>query len=524
MTSLFGFAAQNDQHYINRFEVHCPDFIQLRISLRTLITKLNETDNSTAKEYADCLRSIMSNWLTSPVAFDDSFTSLLNDMGTLETIQRQWGNVIHDAVSDSRAVLVNLQMNQNPLRVFVASQIVAMVADNIDFRIYCHQRSRIYFESIFTDYDIQRPCHNLFICSAASYRTLEPIDVLLKVGPFRSRGWGAVPDAIVSAPRSRSILQVLWSGSKDEEGFGYDPTTGDANLPAGEGYAHIASANWISNARYVFGNNRIDNQNLNAIDDFTSYLVPRQADDSHPVVLIQVDNDYGVLWPPLGKVLSFDENLVIEQRVVSESLEVGMFIVIAELFGNRNIGQRIGDGALSIVWRSRLALRYHEDPDSLVDKLRRAGISLASLHSCIQNWCRDPTTVIHAPMQRDHFKILIETLEVDFEDQEHRLNKWWEYAWDEVRRSRGLAIQNGQDAQQVVDQLLLVGLGMRHQELSTLSSTDKFTISIPPNIEGVTMDGQYRCFRIKSIEGGYRAPDRELRLLSELSRIDTWRE
>jgi hypothetical protein len=524
MTTLIDFATRDGQHHIDRYEVHCADFVRFRHSVMRVITNLNDADHATAKEYADQLRSIMSNWLTSPLVFDDSFARLFEDMGQLETIRRQWGNVIHDAVGDSVEALVKLQINPNPLRMFLASQLYGLVSENVQFRIYCHHRSRIHFESIFAELSEKQPSNDLFICSTASYRALEPSEVLVKVGPFRSKGWGAVPDALLTAPRSRSILQILWSGSKDEDGFGYDPTNRDDSQPTEQNYGYVTTANWVSRVRFVGDNNLNGDNDYGLIDDFSTYLQPRQADDCNRAVLIQIDNEYGVLLPPLGKVLSFDENLVIEQRVVSESLEVGMFVVFPEISGNQNYGLQVGDGTLSKVWRSRLSERYSVDPDDLVDRLRSSGISLASLHVCIQNWCRDPTTVIHAPMQKDHFRILINELDCGFDDKRIRQYHWWEYAWQEVKRSRGMAIQNGHDTQQVVEQVLLVGLRMKQLELSLNVTKDVFTVGIPEQIHEISIGGQYRCFRIKSIEGGFRTPDRELRMITELTRIDLWRE
>ena len=67
------------------------------------------------------------------------------------------------------------------------------------------------------------------------YREVEPFDVLVKVGPLRSKGWGSAPDATLSAPRFAKMVQIVWSGCGDEDDFGYDPAgiiAGGASAPA----------------------------------------------------------------------------------------------------------------------------------------------------------------------------------------------------------------------------------------------------------------------------------------------------
>jgi len=52
---------------------------------------------------------------------------------------------------------------------------------------------------------------------------VKPFEVLIKMGPLRSKGWGSAPDAIVSAPRFGTLVQIVWAGCADEDDFGYDP-------------------------------------------------------------------------------------------------------------------------------------------------------------------------------------------------------------------------------------------------------------------------------------------------------------
>ena len=63
----------------------------------------------------------------------------------------------------------------------------------------------------------------------------------MKVGPLRARGWRSAPDAIVTAPRFRTLAQLVWSGSIDDSDFGYDPV-----LPASKPCAPNKTPNFQS--------------------------------------------------------------------------------------------------------------------------------------------------------------------------------------------------------------------------------------------------------------------------------------
>ena len=115
-------------------------------------------------------------------------------------------------------------------------------------------------------------------------------------------------------------------------------------------------------------------------------------------------------------------------------------------------------------------------------------------------------------------------LELDFSSiQPHGVHRgaWWQYAWDEVRRARGEAIQTGVQEHQIVDELVFAALRALDGEIKANKYQQTFQLAIPPSLN---LHGAFKFYRVRSVEEGFKVPSGELRILCELSRIDQWRE
>src|ERR1035438_7824889 len=104
------------------------------------------------------------------------------------------------------------------------------------------------------------------------------------------------------------------------------------------------------------------------------------------------------------------------------------------------------------------------NPEGICRILHNNGVTLLCLRSCVEHWCEPSTTVIHAPQQRKHFQILIEALAIDSGADNpvgaHGI-PWWQRAWNEVRISRGEAIQAGVHGHEAIeDQALAILNGL----------------------------------------------------------------
>jgi hypothetical protein len=199
--------------------------------------------------------------------------------------------------------------------------------------------------------------------------------------------------------------------------------------------------------------------------------------------------------------------------------------VIRPLLAEVDLGdQQAGHGHYSRIWKARLSEERRNDPAGLVARLRAAGLDLVCLPVDIRNWCVAPTTVIHAPHKRKHFEILIRVLLPDVDSNgAHRRNGilWWQSAWNEIRATRGDAIQAGRHGQELVDDELLVVLGgLLPLIRQKASEADGFSLALPA---GQALRGAALFNRISLVEDGFLAPDADLRVVHELNILEQWR-
>lgn len=528
---LFEFFATRTGGCIERHEVFSATFGDLRRSLRTMVVALTEGGDWEAKEVADRLRSVISEWLTVPVRYDDAVLRVLREMGEPEAIEARWGRDIRSHFDDACRAAESLKERKNPIRKALSCRIQALRDQGQTVRIFCHRRSREHFDSLPEEFGIAAFPTDTFIHSVAEYREKGLFDSLVKVGPLRSRGWGSAPDALLTAPRFNTLIQVVWSGCSDEQGFGYDSVASSAQDASGQrensSVDHCKRSpyfGWIvkeTQLRDDSVSTRVEDPDINDLDIFARLVQPI---DVQRATLVQVDDAHGILYPPHSRVLSFDgvpES--IGYRLPGETLQRGMFLILPVVDDMRLAGLQAEEGRFSRLWKERLNEEFRRDAAALVKRLQDAGLRLLHLRSRIEHWCRAPSTVIHAPQQMGHFEILIRVLGLDFDGNQNARRPraaWWQFAWDEIRRARGEAIQIGFQDQQNIDEQLLVVVRRLDAEIQSHLGREAFQISIPPS---QPLGGLFRFYRVRAIEEGFQVPRTELKMLCELSRIDQWR-
>jgi hypothetical protein len=199
-----------------------------------------------------------------------------------------------------------------------------------------------------------------------------------------------------------------------------------------------------------------------------------------------------------------------------------MYLILPLIDDVRLAGLQAEDGHFSALWKEKLRAEFQNDPAAIENRLWNAGLELLNLRGRIAHWCKPPTTVIHAPQRMEHFKILVQALGLDFDVDETKGRKaaWWQYAWNEVRRARGEAIQTGVQEQQILDGQVMTALLVLDPEIRKNTSQRMFQLPIPSD---QPLHGVMRFYKVMAIEDGFRVPPGELRMLCELSRIDQWR-
>lgn len=530
---LFDFIDSQSSFEIERHVVESTAFGDLRRSLRLLIIEFCEIEQPETIEIAGQLRSVLFELLTVPVIFDDSIIQVLQIMGDSQAIEARWGTSIRDLYERAFQSSEELKNFENPVRVKLKDIIKDLIEIEMEFRIFCHKRARKYFESLSDSPEGINLPDKVFIHSLAEYREVEPFPALLKVGPLRSRGWGAIPDAVVTAPRFSSLVQVVWSGCRDEQGFGFDPVSTQYSLQINneqnneiDTYSNpYLQFNWDVRETKIRDNTVGVFDEVGDGDEFEEIRGLTEDEKEQRAMLIQVINSRGFLFNHKSRILSYDLNDKqdpIGYRIPGETLEEEMYIIISSVKDIDQLEHSADPGYFSSRWKDILKARYFNDVVTLENALWDNGLELLNLRSRIEFWCTPSTNVIHAPREMNHFRILIEVLGLDFEprEQANMQRPWWEYAWDEIRRSRGEAIQIAHLEQHSLENHILSALYLLKGEIESRLHEASFELQIP---HGQPINGLFEFYKILGIEEGYQVPKEDLKKLYELKRIDQWR-
>ena len=515
---------------IEKYEISSTDFGALRRSLRSIVLSLREGDDVEMYEIVDRLRTLLSGWLTGPVPFDDTICdAIITTIGDPDTVKGKWGADIASSYNAALRAARNLPQSLNPVRLRLLDTIRELRAQGRIFKIFCHRMAEPDFKSILDEAG-EAPLENAtFLHSVKDYREAEPFDVLIKVGPLRSRGWGAVPDAILTAPRFSTLVQIVWSGCADEPDFGYDPVAAPTQLAAVTGVrSHETGISWTS--RLTRSGHDINGDPAYVVneDEFQVFRTLNDTRDKRPAMLIQIDEDHGILYPPHSQVLSFDPapgaQAPVARRLPGETLVDGMFIIRHILADVQHGGLQAEHGHYSQVWKAYLVEELRRDAQGLLNRLRQAGLDLVHLRVALVNWCKPPTTVIHAPQQMKHFEILVRVLGANF-DASHvsgqQRDPRWQRAWNEIQHSRGEAIQAGVQEQGIIDERLLTVLNRLLPDIRrNAEKGEGFRLSIPA---GEELNGLALFDKVCSVERGFLVPNTDLKCVCELNTVEQWR-
>jgi hypothetical protein len=528
-SQVFDFLNRHQRCAVERHEISLSAFSTLRRSLRFVVLRLREGDDPEAREISDRLRTLLSEWLTVPIPFDTAILgSIQANLGGPKATGARWGRDIRVAYEQARKAAQTLSHTDNPLRADLQTAIRQLKQQGRTFRFYCHRRARPHFESL----SAEPLDEGAFLHSVADYRQAEPFDVLIKVGPLRSRGWGSAPDALLTAPRFATLVQIVWSGCGDEPDFGYDPVSGESDseptTKSGiERKDRGHGISWTHRITSVGDDLAALPDNCPDIDELQIFGQFSRGVDSRRATLVQIDEAHGILYPPLSHVLSFDAgpgvNNPIARRLPGDTLLEGMFVILPLLADVDIGGLHAKDGQFSNVWKARLRDELRLNLDGICLRLQNRGVRLLHLRSCVEYWSMPPRTVIHAPQRARDFEILIDILGLDFApDQKPKPQAhWWRYAWEEICRTRGVAIQTGQQRSELIDEELLGVLNILLPEIySEAKIKDAFSFPIPAER---LVRGSLRFSKVSLVEEGFIVPDSALKMISELPAIEQWR-
>lgn len=516
-TEIFDFTRLHPELRAERHEVFCPYFQILRRAVRQLAVMLTESQDNYDYELSVELRGNLFRLLSSPVEFSEGSFDFLTLLGSESVVRRRRGN---DAAGWLHAALTaaeHLVRSGSRLREVYFSLVRESQAAGDDLRIFCHRLA----EEDHQLADVPLPV----IRSVAEYRESAPFDTLIKVGPLRGRGWGAVPDALVTAPRFSVLRQVVWEGSADEPEFGLDPVA-----PPG---SHSTRNRKTSVVHHAYSGTEEEGgavpppENA-AVDDFQILTSARRARASQQrqAYLVQIDDLHGIFYFPGSRIMSFDPMARLGEaanfRVAGTTLEEGMMVIRWLGENNDSAGQPHAEhGYFSRIWKRELQVQIRSNESGLIRRLRSAGLNLVDLHGALSHWSRDPTTVIHAPQSREHFEILLTVLGIH-PGNAGSLKKWALPAWEEIARTRGLAIGQGLIGHASAESEILRSLsGIEGILRNECKKDDQFLMVLP---EDCAEKGQLLFSRVLSAENGYFPPDSLMRVITEIKEAQKWRE
>lgn len=530
-STVFAVLETQTQLTVETIEVKDFRFRALRQSMRDIMQLLGDAEDAEARSVVLDARTILSEFLTVPVPPDHliphAIAELFPGMDD-DAVARKWGRDVSHAFCALQSAAIDLARHGNLLRNVLADTLDDLFDNNIDLRIYCHRQAAEHFHSLPLAHldEMRRP--GIFLHSHAEYRDSTTFDTLLKCGPMRSKGWGAAPDGLITAPRYRRLIKFVWEGCADEPGFGYEPTAteGDDAADRRRGRYHEVSR-IIQNEPSA----DIDSAHGEVLDDL-EWMRQRSDDtESRVAVLINLDQGQAALYPARSQILSFDPDprgdTPITKRLPLETLDTGMYLIVPAIDDVGLAEVHAESGAYSREWKTRLREARANDPISLIAHLRSEGLALHDLAAAIERWCEPPSNVIHAPQQYRHFAALVRTLGMPKETTvdgfgRKRVVPWEKVAWDEIRRSRGEAIQAGVQEREIVDEQLTIILATRLAELREKSEGKTgFVIDLPADAD---IRGRLAFHRIEGFETGFRAPEAELRQSGERRFFERWRD
>lgn len=499
-----------------------------------IIILLREEGDEEGCQLSGRLRALLSRWLTTPVEFDRGLLESLETIGVGARLEARWGERIGAAYKAACGAVRELAGTPNPLREKLKELVDGIVRGREDLRIYCHPSAVTEFQFLIGESRRTLPECEIFLTTQCEYRDSDIFDVLVKVGPLRSRGWGAVPDAVLTAPRFSKLVQIVWSGCQDEPYFGYDPVNLAEETELINGLHRtggIRAMSWKTTISQTGSDFLAPGLNPDE-DDFQILSELGRSGERRRCVLVHFREQQGVLYSPRADVLSFDPfadaDHSIDFRTSVDGLSGGMFVIEEHFHDSGAAGGHAEEGEYGRIWKQSLLDKLlfdnafsldklvFDDVFSFITKLRKDGIDLLRIDQSIWHWSKPATSVVHAPQQRKHFEILIRNLDIDCSET------WIAAAWHEVIKTRGKAIQTGMQEHRVAYERLMEFLNTRLPELhSEAKNNYTFNVSIPSLDD---MSGMIVFHKIVAIEEGFLAPDCNLGKIYNLEEIEQWRE
>ena len=523
-TKAFQFLSEVSGLTIERHEFEDPGFAALRTAIRKCVRHLSESDDAEARDLSSQLAKMMFLWLSVPVCFDKSFVEPLENQGDPRDLSAKFGIPFTDCINAAASLASETNEFPNPLCLKVQSVIETLIDQGKTFKIYCWQSVRPYFETLLQTERTPSLSEDNFIHSVAGYRISECFEVLIKVGPLRSKGIPAIADACLSAPKFSKLIQFVWAGCEDEEGIGLDPAASSSDhleaLPHGW-YQNLRSVHRHSSSRNWQSPSNESQQLRETINEFEELAFDPDRRAKCTACLVEVGDKEGWVTTPFADELSFDPRVsgeeAVDFRAASNYLEQGMFLIIPRT-NEIDVGSLEPEANFAGLWKLQLNEELAKDPVSLCERLKREGVRIKHLGAAVRRWATPASTSgIHSPLSESNFEKLIRVIQAQPDDP-----NWWSLAWAEIQKHNGKARQDGRVEGQINKDLQVNALKEQMHELrEQAQKNERFSLQLSL---GQQLKGSFECFKIHGVLEGYAAPSGRLREFVSIIEADEWRE
>jgi hypothetical protein len=523
-TKAFQFISEMPGLSIERHEFEDKGFEALRFAMRKCVRNLSETEDSEAHDLSSRLARAMFLWLSAPVCFDETLLEPLESEGNPTDLNTKFAIPFTSCIHAATSLVRDANLFPNPLRAELQSIIRTLTDQRENFKIYCWRSVQPYFESLLQEENAQVLSDSHFIHSVAAYRASDCFEVLIKVGPMRSKGISAIADACLSAPKFRKLIQFVWAGCEDEEGIGFDPAASSDDyleaLPSGF-YDALRSDHTHSCLRALQPPVSDPQELKESVNEFEDAAFDANRREKCTACLVEVIGGEAWVTTPFSAELSFDPRVAgddaVDFRAAADDLEEGMFLIIPHT-GEIDVGAVDPQADLASIWKLKLNEEIMRDASFLCGRLQQEGVRIKHLGAAVRRWATPASkTGIHAPLIQSNFEKLIRVIQVRPNDPH-----WWALAWAEIQQHNGRARQDGRVEGQITRDLQIQALKERIHELQTLAYA-KECFSLPLRSQQ-QLEGSFECFKICGLLEGYTAPLNRLREFVGIAEADEWRE
>lgn len=521
---------------ICRFEIIAPDFMFFCHLLQRLHSILSQSDQQEEIMIRERLRLILSEWFTNPVPFQE-ICNVVQIFDDREILKKGWGEEAACLYDEIVSTAQRLSKKENPLQKCIAKVMQKLKIHKKSFKIYCHKKSRPYFDKLFEMSPLEK--ERVYLHTLNDYKVSEIFDALIKVGPMRSFGWGSVPDAILSAPFFSTLLHFVWSGARDEASFGFDPITAETNNHDQK----WASSLWKnqptiffpeknSSEKDVVQERNKDVENIRVMDEISRIIYPVSKDSRRkPAILLEINQSSAYLVAQNNALLSYDpyiNNNAFSKRKPGEDLTEGMFLILFQGNLEVDLGElQALEGEHGHKWKNHLKSICSSRKYELIKKLKSEGLPILDIESALSRWCQPASSVIPAPQTEGNFHILLSTMNRMYSES-HGTDElvydtaWIHRAWNEIRHSRGEAIIHGKVEQEIIEEFE-INLLNRHLLSAQEQSRNHifFNLCIKSSLK---KDFIFSFYKIESIASGYYVLEGENKGIIKLEEAELWRE